>query len=661
MTHTLRRYGTPAGGALASRIRCGGAARAIVSFALLLLAGGAPAIAAETADLSALATFIERNCDFSANAWCQVETANAFTDVQYPKVVEGVSGCCQDPKKVFTDFNGMAFDGRNLYFHGGGHASYGGNEVYRLDLATLEWTRLNDPAPLTNQEFIGPDCPVPEIEIYAGHTYGAQLVYGNELHVWSAFPKCDGHKTRGPPLHGVFDLATQEWNPRQPVPDAMSAVVRVEDWAVLFGSRRSARAYRYDLSRGKVTDTLNAAPWLRFGSATVAGTEAVLFSPKKGVFAVDAMDFDNVRHVADLPDSLRGNGGVAFDTTRGRFFFWSGGAKVFSLDRDYGTWRVYPAPRRSPPNDGHIFSKWKYIADFDVFIGVVDHDDIWLYRPEEPRDVETALGEYDCSDEVPSAECPNLQNAINSGETVTLQHGVYRQCATVNRPVTIEGNGAVIRGVTCGGKAAFVTNADTTIRNLTCERHRVSDGNGACVRQQAGSLTLVNVEIRESQNGVLGKGGGPLSIRNSRFTDLGGDCSVKCGRAHGVYYSGPGLTIRDSTFRRPRDQGHLVKSGAEQTLIENSTLDETGGNGSRIIDAYNGGNVTIRDSKLIAARNDGNPTVIGYDYEARAEPKVNRIVIEGGSVDCAGGKLIAGRGSFEAVVPRITTELTACR
>lgn len=39
------------------------------------------------------------------------------------------------PKSVIIAWNGAAFDSKNLkmYFHGGGHRDYGGDEVYELD------------------------------------------------------------------------------------------------------------------------------------------------------------------------------------------------------------------------------------------------------------------------------------------------------------------------------------------------------------------------------------------------------------------------------------------------------------------------------------------------------------------------------------------------
>jgi hypothetical protein len=48
-----------------------------------------------------------------------------------------------------------------MYFHGGGHADYGGNGVYELDLQLGKWTRLTDPSfiSLATKEV---RCPVPQ-------------------------------------------------------------------------------------------------------------------------------------------------------------------------------------------------------------------------------------------------------------------------------------------------------------------------------------------------------------------------------------------------------------------------------------------------------------------------------------------------------------------
>ena len=55
------------------------------------------------------------------------------------------------PRAVLHAWNGAAFDEESLFFYfmGGGHADYGGNEVYEFDLKTGRWARLTDPSPLS--------------------------------------------------------------------------------------------------------------------------------------------------------------------------------------------------------------------------------------------------------------------------------------------------------------------------------------------------------------------------------------------------------------------------------------------------------------------------------------------------------------------------------
>jgi len=55
---------------------------------------------------------------------------------------------------VLIAWNSAAYDDANnrMYFFGGGHTDYGGNEVYMYDFDALSWSRLTDPAALVVQE-----------------------------------------------------------------------------------------------------------------------------------------------------------------------------------------------------------------------------------------------------------------------------------------------------------------------------------------------------------------------------------------------------------------------------------------------------------------------------------------------------------------------------
>lgn len=244
----------------------------------------------------------------------------------------------------------------------------------------------------------------------------------------------------------------------------------------------------------------------------------------------------------------------------------------------------------------------------------------------------------------PAAECrassvAQLRRMIGTGSVVALLHGTYRECLKLGMDnVTIEAAGALLQETICDGKAALVvTGQNIVIRNLACEGMTSADKNGACVRLQGGSLTLDGVRFANSENGFLG-GRGDLTIVNSLFQGNG-----KAGFAHQVYFNSPHrLTVRNSRFIGAKDQGHGIKTGARETILDGVTIDGTGGRMSRNIDAFNGGILRITNSTLIKAASDVNRTIIGYDYEARVNLPDNAIVIENTTIDCGTGATILG-------------------
>ena len=227
-----------------------------------------------------------------------------------------------------------------------------------------------------------------------------------------------------------------------------------------------------------------------------------------------------------------------------------------------------------------------------------------------------------------------VQPGLVFNTRILLAPGVYRECLTISRNhVTLEGPGAVLSGTACAGKAAMVISGNfVTIRGIGCTGIAVRSRNGACVRQEGFGLTLDGVDFHDSQEGLLAGGRyGDLTILGSTFRTNG-----EGGRAHQVYF-GPSdarLVIRDSEFIAAVGEGHGVKSGARETILERVVIDGTGGFMSRNVDAYNGGILHIRDSTLVKAPSDANNQIIGYDYEGRADFAVNEIVVENSRIDC---------------------------
>ena len=81
--------------------------------------------------------------------------------------------------------------------------------------------------------------------------------------------------------------------------------------------------------------------------------------------------------------------------------------------------------------------------------------------------------------------------------------GLYREAVEVNVPnITIRGDpGAHVTGEALNGKGAFVVRAkNVTIEGIECSGISVRDGNGACIRLEAPSLTVRNVYFHDNEN-----------------------------------------------------------------------------------------------------------------------------------------------------------------
>ena len=97
--------------------------------------------------------------------------------------------------------------------------------------------------------------------------------------------------------------------------------------------------------------------------------------------------------------------------------------------------------------------------------------------------------------------------AAKNGDTIEIFPGQYFDCAIVRQnDLTIEGKGpgVIMTDKTCGGKAILVTDgSNITIRNLTLQRARVPDQNGAGIRAQGGNLTIENTRFLDNETGIL--------------------------------------------------------------------------------------------------------------------------------------------------------------
>lgn len=187
-----------------------------------------------------------------------------------------------------------------------------------------------------------------------------------------------------------------------------------------------------------------------------------------------------------------------------------------------------------------------------------------------------------------------------AGDTVLIAPGTYYDCAIwrANR-LTIAGTGpgVVMTDRACAGKAAFVIDGDdVTVRNITFQRIRVPDNNGAGIRAEGGNLTVEDAVFLNNQAAILtaDRAGAVLRIQGTRFIDNGGCREGRCTDTLMVGRWG-GLEVLDSSFERPRGGLAISSDAAAVTLRGNHIV---GGPGAALMLLTVRDSVRLRDNVL---------------------------------------------------------------
>jgi hypothetical protein len=212
-------------------------------------------------------------------------------------------------------------------------------------------------------------------------------------------------------------------------------------------------------------------------------------------------------------------------------------------------------------------------------------------------------------------------SASQSGDTIHIAAGEYRgdvaQWSANN--LTICGIGGRARlfadGVHQGGKGIWVvTGSNTTIHSVEFHGAKVSDQNGAGIRQEGPNLTLRDAGFYDNENGILGgtSSASTVTIEYSEFARNGyGD-----GYSHNIYIGTIGrLNVRASYFHEAKI-GHNLKSRARETYIENSYfMDGPTGTASYLVDTPNGGVVFLRGNLFQKGPRADNSISVAYGQE----------------------------------------------
>ncbi len=568
--------------------------------------------------------------DFAANAgygWTEIP-ASTFKNIAIPKPYRPLRDAePSGPRAVIGAWTGAAYDGRRyLYFTGGGHSGYSGNEVYRLDVVDLRWEQLTWPNAVRweDRKACG---PVILEEDTAGHPVGPGP---RSAHTYDGVTFFDGKLwytgSAGFQLCRVglwsFDVASSRWT-RHKSPEETKRFVAYPtggyhpDQGVWYLSKQTQFGY-YDPQSNSYNKVLPLSGWASTGNAELSpdGTYFIRTTKKHILHVPVAGSLVPLRKFGK-PAAIHREAGFGFHD--GWWWFWSNqrevvaGRLVGGPSKGHWEFKLFEhAHGPSPGGSGKVFSKWVYLEQYGVFLAIpTDAGNLWIYRPEP---VERGL-------DLPAVSLQELVDRAADGDVVTLEKGQrYFAGAVINKAVTIEGNGAHISGVVKNKGVLLVTADKVVIRNLEISLRNYGDNN-ACIRLEGRDLLVDGLDCHDFQMGILTAGNvGRLEISNSSFRNGGVNRYANLGHMIYACSSGPTeagtLVVRNSRFGnwvgRP---GHGIKTRCANNLIVGNRIDSGETRGGRAVDISCSSKSVIRENEMRFGKENENSDFIGLAWE----------------------------------------------
>lgn len=383
---------------------------------------------AETTNPSALSALV---ATMNPGDWLVIPNTDIddvlFTRAEHDALVAAQGGAnfwgqSGGPYSVLVMWNSAAFDpvGMDWYFTGGGHADYGGNELYRFDFDTLEWARITEPAPLTIEHSTVAGAYIPDGTPISSHTYD-QLTWNTTTQtLWKTGTQSGYNSTLGtgvqpdPPAYWEFDPGTGQWTQHlsERGSNNQGLYVPGEDVVLVIHSP----TYSYQ-RRGYMIDGTGTETTLNGGAALPGSWDwswgGNLFSIPESAspgmagrifiaanvmaeYSLDAANstISQVGSAMAIPDIgfQKDGSGYAFRTVDEKIYIWEGGREVYTWEPDTNTYATLAnaasavAPNGALVGVGRIYDKWIYLEQHDVFAGIVSSHNpgVFLWKPPAP-------------------------------------------------------------------------------------------------------------------------------------------------------------------------------------------------------------------------------------------------------------------------------------
>lgn len=362
-------------------------------------------------------------------SWVKVAAQNSFNDIVLTKAEHDVlvetSGSAPfwghtGPNSVFLAWNSAAFDPQTqrMYFIGGGHADYGGNEVYMFDLTRNLWSRVSMPEPLTEVEahsqipekvaFLPANSPL------SSHSYDGLSWNPKTRSFWLA--SAHGFGGSGMPPHQPKESYMWEFSPEHTTwkKHKISYKARWPKTIAIGNTGKTLMVEFLDYSYhralilneqgqeqiiGKVEGLQNTSSIGNLFNNPITGQ--IYSAHLEGIFELTLQGNNlTAKKVASFPSLAElhltmdyRQAGYAYRPIDGNFYIWNGGAHLLSWSPDTGKFEVIwhqsgDAPDNGNPGAGKVFDKFVYIESEDAFVAILNGADgggsngVWKWFPE---------------------------------------------------------------------------------------------------------------------------------------------------------------------------------------------------------------------------------------------------------------------------------------
>ncbi len=225
------------------------------------------------------------------------------------------------------------------------------------------------------------------------------------------------------------------------------------------------------------------------------------------------------------------------------------------------------------------------------------------------------------------------------GTLVAVDAGDYVADVAVwpQHDLTLRAVGGRVKLIAAGahaqGKGLFVTvGRRQRIEGFHFTGAVVPDRNGAGIRLEAGSLTLVDCTFSDNENGLLAANSDTieLDIVGCDF----GPIAPREGQTHNLYVGAiKRLSVTGSYFHHGL-HGHLLKSRAALNhILYNRLTDEIGGRASYELEFPNGGVAVVMGNLIAQSSSTENPHVISFGVEGANGPRQALYLVNNTLVD----------------------------